>query len=816
MRKNFIKSERTIYFLLAGIALIISVLIFILFINSVPEYEFTKDREFLEGADFNVISYYEDLDGDGISERIPIGYSKNQGVYFIQFFKLNGDFLEQINFHSEKIYTRKTLHKSWITIADWDGDGYNEIFCPSTKNDTLYMNIISFEKLDFLLRKRPIYIRKNIKKELPWDIEDIRGITLDVNGDGSKDLLLSLGTGFALQPRGFMTYDIKNDSIIDTFFTQVRGTNFTILDIDNDAKEEILCIAGAGGQYPADAPFTDQKRWLFVLNKDLSFKFPPRSYGKIGTAINFLLVNSEIHLLATGVNDSLDAVYEMISNKGKLLQKKVIKKFGTGEIFTIKNIKGKPFFVVSIRNKQTSLFSYDLNLEWQYDGYLKFCFAADLTGDGEKELLFKEFKNYIVTDQTLKKLAEFKLKEISTKPELVSFCKGKRKGIAIQTADKNTIYVLQDSPANKYAIPLFFSIFIVLYLLFILMHFVMKQISIFYHTFLFFIQQDDSSLMLLDGNGKVLRFNKQFENLLLKNKKVKKKHFSEILEGYDDLKNLISKAVRTQSEQQNELSIYKNNFSFKGKLEVIPFRAWGGYTFAYLIKIVDQTEEIINERIQVWSHTAQKIAHEIKTPLASIQLNLSTLKLRLQKGKKDNENINDDIVTINEQINRIKTLTSSLLKITNLEKSHQNVYSLKELLSDALEKFRGYFTEGIKITIAKEIDNVKIKFDKNQFVEVIQIIIENAIDALKGKGEINIYLGENDDSYIELIIQDFGQGIDDRNIQKVFDPYFTSKKEGTGLGLAFAKKITEDNHAFIEIKSQKGEWTKIKLKILKG
>lgn len=813
MEKNFIKSERTIYLLLGIISVILASIIFFFSLDSFNNFQFVKYKEFLEGNNFNVISYYYDLDNDGQSERIPIGYSEPQKDYFLQIFKIGGNFRGQFNFFSNKIYHfSKYDHKSWMTFEDWNEDGYIDIFVPSMDEDTLFLDIISAKEPKYKLKRRPIYFRKNIKKDLPWNIHYIHGKTLDVNNDGYKDLLLSFASGFSLQPRGFMTYDIKNDSIIDTFYTKASFADLTIADIDGDGEKEILCWSGTGGNYSDTSGFADNKAWFFVLNKDLSFKLPPRSYGRVQTSVKFTIVDSVIVLFAARINKNFDAVYERISNRGETLERKILKNFGAITDMKFIRLDGnRVIFLASFRNAAVKLFSADMNILAEKPGLGRFSLAADLTGDGVKEFIFRNKKRYVVTNQEFDILAELNLKEKSTKPEIVRL--GKSNGIAIQTANANVIYQLAKSPLIVYFIPVILFSALILFLIFFGIHQILKQISIFYHTFLFFIQQDESSLLLLNSDGKVLRLNKQFEDLLLEEKEWSGKHYREVLGNYENIVDVIQEALDKQIEKQAELSVYRKDLSLKGKIEVIPFRAFLGYTFAYLVKIVDQTEEILNERIQVWSHTAQKIAHEIKTPLASIKLNLKALKKRLEKESKTDYEINDDIKTINQQIDRIKVLTSSFLKITNLEKSSIGLYPLGELINAAIEKFHGYLSESVNISIDETVKEINIRFDKNQFVEVIQIILENAIDALQGSGEIRIAVEEKTSATVELSITDFGKGIDSKNIQKVFDPYFTTKKDGTGLGLAFAKKIIEDNNSSIEIESEFGKWTKVKIKI---
>ncbi|MCF6297768.1 MAG: HAMP domain-containing histidine kinase [Flavobacteriaceae bacterium] len=818
MKKNLIKSEKSIFFLLGIIAIFVSSIIALSLSKNINKYDFAKVKEFFEGKEFNTTSHYYDLNNDGLSERIPVAYWKEDKNSWLQIHNINGDVVDQFNFWLRKIFHDQHTHNSWMTVEDWDDDGIKEIFITSMEKDSLFLNIISTRDSKFILKNRLIYIRKSIRKKHPWDVFRVIGKTLDVNKDGSKDLLLSFGTGYSLQPRGFMTYDIINDSIIDTFFTKASFTDISILDIDNDGEVEILCRSGAGGNYSDTTGYPDNKAWFFVLNKDLSFKLPPRSYGQMQTSIQYTVVDSEIIIIATGINDSLDAVYERISNKGKLLARKTFEKLGNGKIQSFYQ-NGELFFISTMKNRPAIIYDQNLNVIIKKDNFGYYYFAADFTADGKKELVFKYKNRFIITNQLLDKIAEFSKDKITTTPELVLLGKNKANGIAIQTANVNTIYQLEFSLINKLFIPLTFLFGVLLFFVLLGFHYGLKQVSMVYQTFSFFINENDSALMLINPKGKLLNYNKQLLSLM-RDKNIKKGiNYNSFLANYNDIKSNLDSALLEEKAITDNISIFINDESFKGKIEIIPFKSFFGYTFAYLVKIVDQTTEIMNERMQVWSHTAQKIAHEIKTPLGSIQLNLKALKKRIQLDYNNiSYEIKDDISTIESQVKRIKKLTSSFLKISNLEKSEISVYSLSELINNALQKFNSYLTDRVEIKRDKSINGYNVSVDKNQFIELLQIIFENSIDALGGKGEIKLSIKNqhsvlNENNMIKLVVKDFGKGIKPEHLEKVFDPYFTTKEDGTGLGLAFARKIIRDNHGTIEIESNINEGTSVILTI---
>jgi len=103
-----------------------------------------------------------------------------------------------------------------------------------------------------------------------------------------------------------------------------------------------------------------------------------------------------------------------------------------------------------------------------------------------------------------------------------------------------------------------------------------------------------------------------------------------------------------------------------------------------------------------------------------------------------------------------------------------------------------------------------IEFDKTHFYQVITNMLQNAIEASPSEKTINLELKEKDNKII-LAIVDYGIGIAENDLKRIFEPYFSTKKKGIGLGLALVKKLVELNNAEIEVNSQVGEGTTFKI-----
>ena len=233
--------------------------------------------------------------------------------------------------------------------------------------------------------------------------------------------------------------------------------------------------------------------------------------------------------------------------------------------------------------------------------------------------------------------------------------------------------------------------------------------------------------------------------------------------------------------------------------------------------IVSQTDHI-----NAWSKSAQKIAHDIKTPLSSVALNLHSLQERLEKEKlADKAAIHDDIEIMKKELNRVGELTKSFLKFVDLEKPKFQVVDLKETVQHSVNHFKTFLNDQLSIETHFDEDAIETWADPQQIEQVFQILIENSIDALRGDGKIQIStvvfepVDEPSQKMIQIEVTDTGPGIDSKDIEKVFDPSFTTKQDVTGMGLAIAKKTIEDHGGEIDVYSRKGLGTTFRFTLQK-
>ena len=223
-------------------------------------------------------------------------------------------------------------------------------------------------------------------------------------------------------------------------------------------------------------------------------------------------------------------------------------------------------------------------------------------------------------------------------------------------------------------------------------------------------------------------------------------------------------------------------------------------------RLKKQQDKLLSaERFSAWENVARKLAHEIKNPLTPIQLSIDRLKekyeSKIQDGKEDFKHY---LETINRQIKDIENLVNEFSNFARMPEPQLKKINLYDILNRAIE-FSKLSTKN-NFSFKFNNKNQLIKGDEDQLYRVFINLIKNAEEAIgekrsknhELKGNIAIELMMNSD-YIEVIIKDNGVGISD--LKKVMTPYFTTKKNGTGLGLPIVEKIINEHGGEINIKN---------------
>jgi len=212
-----------------------------------------------------------------------------------------------------------------------------------------------------------------------------------------------------------------------------------------------------------------------------------------------------------------------------------------------------------------------------------------------------------------------------------------------------------------------------------------------------------------------------------------------------------------------------------------------------------------------WAEMARKVAHEIKNPLTPIQLSAEHL-LRVYNDKKEDfeDTLNESTSYIIKEVDNLRRIAKEFLEISKESAIQKEPFDLKEVIEDTILPYKNAFAERVTLVENYEGENFTYNGDRSKIQIALRNIFTNAVEAIGKQGKIQINLSRRKTGLMVEVI-DSGPGMDQEIRDRIFEPYFSTKEVGTGLGLPIAKKIIEDHAGKIEVSSDKKEGTKINI-----
>lgn len=221
-----------------------------------------------------------------------------------------------------------------------------------------------------------------------------------------------------------------------------------------------------------------------------------------------------------------------------------------------------------------------------------------------------------------------------------------------------------------------------------------------------------------------------------------------------------------------------------------------------------QEKLIRSERLAAVGELASGVGHELRNPLNVIRNCAYLLDMAL--SDKGDEEAKNTLQVLDKQIDIANKIVTDLLDFTRITPPSKVMVDLNSLINESLS----WVTVPEHVTVNANLNgnDLHIHTDAEQIGRVFANIISNAIQAMNGRGELDIDTGiENDLALVSF--RDNGCGIPEENLEKIFEPLFTTKPKGIGLGLAITKRLVEQNGGKIEVASQAGQGTTFTIKL---
>ncbi len=251
---------------------------------------------------------------------------------------------------------------------------------------------------------------------------------------------------------------------------------------------------------------------------------------------------------------------------------------------------------------------------------------------------------------------------------------------------------------------------------------------------------------------------------------------------FNSIKN-DNQPIKMELSEKNYQLVYYGNSPLLNKLKYYPVALlliiilFGAvvYNFYRATKMATQNK--------LWAGMAKETAHQIGTPLSSLIGWLEILKL---------DNVEEStIVEIEKDINRLQTITDRFSKIGS-----EPVLEKRDIVEDThktIDYLQTRVSQQVSFSFKAPEHPIYVEINPALHSWTIENLVKNAIDAMKGKGSLNILISELED-VVKISITDTGKGIPKNQFTKVFEPGFTTKKRGWGLGLSLTKRIVQEYH----------------------
>jgi two-component system nitrogen regulation sensor histidine kinase NtrY len=326
-----------------------------------------------------------------------------------------------------------------------------------------------------------------------------------------------------------------------------------------------------------------------------------------------------------------------------------------------------------------------------------------------------------------------------------------------------------------------------------------------------------AGVISIDDKGTITTINTSAEQMLeAKAEAVLEKRFSDVLapEYVTRIEELLHELkVSRKDSIERQITVNLTGKTQTLLINVSTLKDEEGKSLGVVAVFDELTQLIKAQRMAAWREVARRIAHEIKNPLTPIQLSAQRLRKRYLGVLEEDGTIFDECTrTIVKQVEELKKMVNEFSNFARMPASEPTPNDLNEIIQETLI----LFTEAHK--------NVRFEFaprdlpvfsiDRDQMKRVMINLIKNSLSAIDGEGEIKIQTGYDPNlQVVRLEFSDNGCGIPDEDKGRLFEPYFSTRRSGTGLGLTIVNAIIADHNGYIRVRDNQPRGTTFQIEL---
>ena len=219
------------------------------------------------------------------------------------------------------------------------------------------------------------------------------------------------------------------------------------------------------------------------------------------------------------------------------------------------------------------------------------------------------------------------------------------------------------------------------------------------------------------------------------------------------------------------------------------------------------------QRLEAWADMARQVAHDIKNPLTPIQLSAEhAQRVNIDRGRPLSPVLDECVAAILSQVKLLRQISAEFSSFASSPTPRPEPTSLPALIDEVVEPYRAGLALRIAIEVQAPGDLPLVAIDRTLFARALTNVMENALHAMPGTGRLAVVSRQSSaggQPAIVVEVTDTGVGMDQEALNKIFEPYFSTKATGTGLGLTIAKRNIELNGGTIAVASQRGVGTTV-------
>jgi PAS domain S-box-containing protein len=278
-------------------------------------------------------------------------------------------------------------------------------------------------------------------------------------------------------------------------------------------------------------------------------------------------------------------------------------------------------------------------------------------------------------------------------------------------------------------------------------------------------------------------------------------------EVLEDLEPLLRRADRMgTTTTQLEVALHRSHFSAAVTVATLQH---GGQGLGYVLVFEDLSDLLKAQKQAAWREVARRVAHEIKNPLTPIALSAERIRRHLERGSPPDaaslEVVHGCAETIGGAVESLRTLVDEFSTLARFPTAQPAPANINSIVENTLAMFNGRL-DNIQVQTFLAGDLPKVMADSEAIKRALANLLDNAAEAMQGalvrEIQISTLLVASRDA-VEIAVADTGHGVTQELKERLFLPYFSTKKRGTGLGLAIVSRIVEDHHGSIRVEENR-------------